>query len=136
VNAVKRPSEIDGEAVLTRPKGHDPSPRSAPRESELRASQNRQLSGHKILGRKIRLNHWAYTASENHRDTSGTFGEKHPSSADFSSDPRFLLLFSCAVNSARATAPRQDRRRVPRQRRPRLRRIHPPWEHPPLGGFV
>ena len=78
VNAVKKPSEIDGEAVLTRPKGHYTSVRSVPRESELRASQNRRLSGHKILGRKIRLNHWAYAASEDHRDTSGSFGEKYP----------------------------------------------------------
>ncbi|MGK0186761.1 MAG: hypothetical protein ACI9R3_002544 [Verrucomicrobiales bacterium] len=57
VNAVKEPSEIDGEAGLIRPEGHDTSARSAPRESELRASHNRQLSGHKILGRKIRQNH-------------------------------------------------------------------------------
>ena len=78
VNAVKKPSEIDGEAVLTRPKGHDTSVRSVPRESELRASQNRRLSGHKILGRKIRLNRWAYVASENRRDTLGTFAPLDP----------------------------------------------------------
>ncbi len=45
VNALKKPSEIDGEAVSTLPEGHDTSAGKTPQESETTVSQNSQHFG-------------------------------------------------------------------------------------------
>ena len=73
-----KPSKIDGDTRLAEPEGHDYPWGEQPRKAKLSAPKNSRFSNRMILGRKFRLNHLAYAASENRRDTLGTFGEKHP----------------------------------------------------------
>ncbi len=53
VNAIKKPPEIDGEAVLTGSEGHDTSGQGEPRRVKLPAPKICDVSDQRFLGQEI-----------------------------------------------------------------------------------